>query len=604
MPFLTAYASALSVDAAGVVAAVLVVMAACTLLGSLIGDRVADAGNDTIVGAGLAGGALALWGAAGLSVSLGASVLGVAALGALGLALRRRRLPGGALWRVLVVLAPFVLIAGGALATMWDDFFHWLPNAAYVYRHDHLPLPGGPPSPSQWPSYPYTVPFIAASASWLAGRFLENAGAVANTVFLAGFGAMLADAVSGGRGRGWGMAAGAAVFATVLNPSFNANVLFATYSDVATAVSAATCAYLGARTVEVDEDRRDWAWRFAFAAVALLNLKQANLVIFALVLAGLGLTVLRGGRHRWGKVLALLPRMLVPPLALFVLWRCYVMRCPVQGEMSFRAFTTWNFAVFDQTLAEIARLALESWTFQLLMLAATVGGLLALRRPDSLGKRLLVTAAVTWVGYNAFLLLVYLGAMNEGEAKTAADYWRYGPHIGLLGLTAVLVRVSEVWRVTKRLPRAAWLAAPVVVVLLIPLAGTYSPWNKPWPVHFRQVGRETMELLPDGARVAIHGGHPSDPFGVALRFDISGQALPADRNTRARIVWHGEELPKVMEEVRAGTLTHVILTDRVWPMDWAVRDLGVPPIHRETALFAWQGDHWDKLRSWPLPPNL
>jgi hypothetical protein len=605
---LHAYAPALSADAGTVLLAVLACMAVITLIGSLIAPRAADAANDTVTGAGLAGGLLAVWGAAGLPVSWGAAALGFASLAGLVLAVRRRRLPGGPMMPVLVFLIPYLLIAASAPATMWDDFFHWLPNAAYVWRFDHLPLPGGPSSPSQWPSYPYTLPFVTASASWLAGRFLENAGAVANTVFLAAFGALLAEAAAQGRTRRWAPAAFGALFATTLNPSFNPNVLFTTYSDVATAVSVAAAAWIGARLLAMlernpDADAGPLAWRFAFAATALLNLKQANLVLFVLLLGGLGLTVWRFDRARLARLARLAPAMLAPPLAVFVLWRVHVMRAPQAGEMSFRAFDTWNTDVVGTILSEMLRLALEVPLFHLLMLAVTGLGLAALRRPVGAGKRLCVAAAAAWIGYNLFLFLVYLGAMTRAEASSAADYWRYAPHLGLLGLLAAVVRLAEVVRFGGA-ARAAWLAIPAAIALLVPAAAWVSPWNKAWPVHYRAVGREAAALLPDGARVALHGGHPSDPFGVALRFDLSGQAWPKDRDTRARIVWHGEDLPKVMEEIRAGTLTHVLLTDRVWPMDWAVRDLGISPLHRETALFAWRGDGWEKLRSWPLPEGV
>lgn len=147
------------------------------------------------------------------------------------------------------------------------------------------------------------------------------------------------------------------------------------------------------------------------------------------------------------------------------------------------------------------------------------------------------------------------------------------------------------------------MLAPAVSLALVPAAALMEPPVKAWRMHFRQVGLESAALLPDGAQVAIHGAHFSDPMGIAICYDLSGQGLPADRGIRGHIVWHGEQLPELMENARRGILTHIVLTDYVWPMDWAERDLGLPRLDHETALFAWAGTTWRKLRSWPTPPK-
>ena len=59
---------------------------------------------------------------------------------------------------------------------MWDDFWNWLPSAAYAYGHDSLVWPDLPPSFSIFPGYPQGVPLMIAAASFIAGRFLEAAG--------------------------------------------------------------------------------------------------------------------------------------------------------------------------------------------------------------------------------------------------------------------------------------------------------------------------------------------------------------------------------------------------------------------------------------------
>lgn len=593
--------------------ATLAVLAVCVLLGSINGPG--GKASDLVVGVGFAGGLLAVWGVAGLNLSFGAGLIGVAALGGVALAWRNGKLPGGLLWATLLVLVPFLLIASQAIATMWDDYFHWLPNAAYVWRNDHLPGPGMPESLSKWPAYPYTMPFIVAFASKLAGRFMESAGPVANVAFLGAFGAMVVETALEGRWVSrpvrWLAAAVGAGIATVVNPAFSHDVVHTSYADTATAVVVAVCGVVGVVTLNrVAEGRAasGLAWRFGLVATALVNLKQANLVLLVLIVGSLGVVTARLGRRVVQGALPHLPTMVIPPMALFVLWRIQVARIPVTaetaGEMSFRSIATWNFDALGMIAYKVGSYMIAAPLFYVLMYAATWMGLVALAtaRLDTPARRLLAVVALCWIGYNAFLLLVYLGAMTKAEAEMAADYWRYAPHLGLMALAAVALRFAEHVDVGRRAPvidRSSWIAAPLLALALAPVAAQFTPLAKAWPMHYRKVGREAALLLPDGARVGIYIGHNLDAMAVALRYDISGQSLPGDRGIRGQIVWHGAALPPVMDEFRRGELTHMLITDGRKPMDDAERDLGLPHLDHETALFAWTGQGWEKVRSWP-----
>ena len=53
-----------------------------------------------------------------------------------------------------------------------------------------------------------------------------------------------------------------------------------------------------------------------------------------------------------------------------------------------------------------------------------------------------MVCATVWLGYNAFLLIIYLGAMTAIEAAMAADYWRYTPHVALIGLYAPVMALA------------------------------------------------------------------------------------------------------------------------------------------------------------------
>ena len=79
---------------------------------------------------------------------------------------------------------------------MWDDFWNWLPSAAYAYGHGSLVWPDLPASFSIFPGHPQGVPLMIAAASFIAGRFLEAAGPITNVALLAGSSALFAEALA------------------------------------------------------------------------------------------------------------------------------------------------------------------------------------------------------------------------------------------------------------------------------------------------------------------------------------------------------------------------------------------------------------------------
>jgi hypothetical protein len=239
--------------------------------------------------------------------------------------LMRRQWPGGrSTWIALALVSPILVGAAGTKAAMWDDFWNWLPSAAYAYSHDSLVWPDLPPSFSIFPGYPQGMPLMIAAASFIGGRFLEAAGPIINVALLAGSSAVLAEAlcaafVRQGRLQASEMppilVASAVVITTLLNPGLDGAVLLSSYADCGTMVAVGALGLLGVEilarvsaggtaTVKV------LAWRFGFVGAMLVNLKQANPVLLALVIAGLVLVALRDPAIRSGQVLAQLPRML------------------------------------------------------------------------------------------------------------------------------------------------------------------------------------------------------------------------------------------------------------------------------------------------------
>jgi uncharacterized membrane protein len=90
-------------------------------------------------------------------------------------------------------------------------------------------------------------------------------------------------------------------------------------------------------------------------------------------------------------------------------------------------------------------LAPDAPLFHAMMWIVTAAGFaafFALPRKISEARGLAVVCATVWLGYNAFLLVVYLGAMTSHEAETAAEYWRYAAHVALLALYAPVMALA------------------------------------------------------------------------------------------------------------------------------------------------------------------
>ena len=430
---------------------------------------------------------------------------------------RRRIVPGGKeFWLSVAMLIPFLAVAAAAPATMWDDFYHWLPNAAYAYRFDSLARPGLPETLAKWPAYPQTMPFLTLAASRLDGRFLECAGPIANLLILGSFAAALVHILGEFRphptkAKGFGLneagLAGLALMAvTLLNPGFDRDVVMSSYADATTGVAVALCGLLGCLTLERlaegrCEEARMLAWRFAFVAAALVNLKQSNPVLLALMVTGFALVVGRCPALRTWRLASLIPVMLGPSMAVWLGWRIYVILNLSGGEMAFRSPWQWNWAQVPEMLSSIWETYSQRPVFYAVMTGMTIAGLAMLRHPTGAVRKLLAVTAICWVGYNVFLVLVYLGAITAEEAANAAAYWRYMPHIGLLGTSAAAVAiVSTTWparigRTVRAVGVVSLVAFPLIVIRN---AEELSPLSKTWSMHLRQVGTELADILPIG----------------------------------------------------------------------------------------------------------
>jgi hypothetical protein len=602
----------------------LVPILVCVAAGSAVGrGRLRWPGADMLVGFGVLSIALTFF-AVTMRVPLSWAMAGLAILSVIG-ALLRQQLPGGtSTWLALVLISPVLFIAAGHTPAMWDDFWNWVPSAVYEYRHNSLPWPDLPPSFSIFPGYPKSMPLMSAAAYFVSGRFLEVAGPVINVALLAGSSALFAEALAAtlvrhGRMQATAMppvlVAVALVVTIHLNPGLRGEVVLSSYADCGTMVAVGALALLGveilARLSDAGgrADVKGLAWRFGFVGALLVNLKQANPVLLALVVAGLILVALRDPSMRTRRALLQLPRMLGPAIFIMAIWRWYVTLNLIDGEKSFQPFADWNFDALHDMFVAVGGYMIHAPLFYAVMWPVTAAGVVFFfqaPRKAAEARWLAVVCATVWLGYNAFLFIIYLGVMSGTEAGMAADYWRYMPHVALIGLYAPAMALATArvpaWVKPRRV--AVTLAMAVLAVCILPLRSDLNdPVGREWQHFLRNASVEMRRMIPPESKVLIVPYWNSLPFSVAVRYNLWRPGV-AEKSIVATVLWNSDELAKVASWAARGEVDYLIVQDAKGSMDDKTDILGLPRLNHELVLFVWRDGKWQPAKSWPIPPAL
>lgn len=505
------------------------------------------------------------------------------------------------LLRALLLLLPFLFVLSALPPLEWDDLSQWVPNAAYLYRYDALPQLGLPPSTSYWPGYPYAMPIWTWLVSCGSGGFVANAGAVASALFLAASAGLIAQAVRDESRLAvppswwlWAVAAAATLLVTILAPSFRTAYSFTGYADSATGAVTMATAFLASRVVwSAETTDRTALVPLALTGLLLVSLKQANLVLLALLCGGFLVAGLRAGSG--GRAVRVVLAAL-PGVALWFAWDRFVARNMPAGEFHWLPAAQWRWPRAADIVAGMLQEGRTRLHFPVIVLLALFGIRALWRGPRNAAEHVAIASAIMLVGYTLFLFATYLGAsFNEGEAVRAASFFRYSSHLGALSvlglamLAAPLLGRLAAWGGAPL--RWAALALPLIAALLLPLR-----WDRlvaAGLLPLQHMGEELAAGLPEGATVAVIAPRDDGTIANAVRYHLQRFGRD-DRKLALGAVLLRDDPAATRAIVESAS--HVLLADV--PSDVA----GAFGRADAIAGYAWlerKPEGWALIREWP-----
>ena len=576
-------------------AGLLLVVFGFAAIGAVLGGRERLPEADPLVGWAVVAGLFAV--AGGLfhvSLSLLAAVTLILALGS-GIVLWRR---GAAplergLLKVVLWMGPLLLATASMQPSQWDEFSQWLPNARYLFLFDAFPGPGHPVSDSVFPSYPPSITIVFFLVGRLIGSFSDTVAPWLNLLLLACGGRLMVrlfrddDAVPMG-GAVWGV-----LGITVLATTFVPKLVLTAYADTATAVSLGFSAVLGLRLWQERPDGlRGRILQFGLVFAILPMTKQGNFALMGLLVLVLAWEALRQGPWRRNGVI--LAAALVPAAVMALAWRLHV--TGTGGDMSVRGLTAWEWGLLPEMLLSMKDVIQSKGGYFGLALVLTLLGLSG--RMIGARQRLVPLFAVVFLGYNAFLVVVYLAILAGYESAKAASFWRYNTHLGVLEMFAAAVMAGVVWRHFAPKQRLGRVLTAIAVV-----AAVTAPFAAHHYIRFdlqqnRLIARATIAeiapMLPPHARLMV-----VDARGTGFFSNYLNYYLGFGRHVVAGI--------SAFNPDGARQQIQTLHPDFIWVrtlLPPVAAELGIPLDERASHLLAVEGGELRLLKSWPYPADL
>jgi hypothetical protein len=514
--------------------------------------------------------------------------------------------------KLFVLSAPLWLVASAMVASQWDEFSHWLPSAQFLLDTDGFPDSGNKVTGASFPAYPYGWPILMYLSAKLAGGFLENAGALLNLFGLLTFGLVLITVIAEQSNdqsaerpsQGWVYAAVAALLVTAFNPTFVQKLVFTAYSETSTAVTIGLGGILTWMMMNAladgDEGRaKTVAWQAALALAVHINVRQANLVLFVVLLIALVLVGLRDRRIPVRKFLPLLTLVAVPAIVIYVTWRYHVAQHLSGAEFTIMALDKWHISLIPDILLAMIKVASKKGAYFGLILIVLALGIRAAIRLDSRFDRLSLIAALMFLGYNAFLFFSYLAAFGKFDALRAASYWRYNIHAGFFGIAVGVAGAGLLWNRWQVSHSTVWrqrLGYGAIAILLIApivLAKKIRFDHEGLKPHYQAVARDMKTLLTKDADYFIVDPAGNGEVGVITKYRIG-----RDHGFHGVFsAFRGTDIKKVEEWLNRSRPDYVLVHSLLPGLDAL---LGLPLEDHVSYLLKKEGTGWRQVKAWPV----
>lgn len=517
-----------------------------------------------------------------------------------------------ALGKVLLLTLPLLILVSAMVGSQWDEFTDWLFTPRQLWLTDRFPDQTNKHLSGSLAAYPFNWHFITYLASRLGGHLVESAGAMVNVLLLLSFGLYLAGLVNeqygqapSRKGIGWGLCALGALLVIPFNPTFAQKVVLTSYADTATAVALGFATVLGWQLLNaLGEQRLDKAKGLAFqlglVLLVLINMKQATLALFLLIVGALILTALRDSSIRFTDLLRRLPVIVIPALTVYLAWRYHVANELGGKELSVRPLAEWYITEIPQILLRMLLVFSKKGLYLALFLLVLVFALRGLIRMQGPFDRLAVIVGAIMLGYNGFLLFSYVAVFGEFDALRAASLWRYNMHLGPV-LILFTAYAAAGWA-GKRRPAVLQTPWPgrIAVVLIVAAPFLFAEklrFDKAKHVPFyRGVGADLTEVLREGNSLIVIDPRGSGESAAVTRFQLGNKDIFKSYMS----VYHHPTEDNI-RKVLAGGYSHALIHS-VTPELQRVIDLGLQKT--ESYLLQRDGDAWRILKRWQVPEGF
>ena len=593
---------------------VAVVWLGLSVLGAAIGGRERERYADPIFGWAVAALVFTL---AGVFVALPFTFLAIGlALAAAGSAVFIYRrdgsiYPASALKMGLLAI-PLILLSSAMVASQWDEFSHWLPSSRFLFESDAFPTAANPETGASFPAYPYGWPLMNYLSSRLAGRFVENTGGMFNVLLLLTFGLLIAKIIRrglgdvAGRAPGWALIALGGLAVTLLNPTFVQKLVLTAYSDGPTAATVGFAGVLGwfmldALAAGEKSRARRLALQMGLIMLVMINIRQANLVLFVMLTGGVAVAGWRDPTIRLAELARLLPLMIVPPLLIFLVWRFHVSSGLSGAEFTVGAVSDWLIGNIPEILARMLLILSKKGAYLVMALTAIGFGVAGFFRVRGSFDRLAIIVAFVLLGYNAFLLFAYVTTFGEVEGLRAASYWRYNTHVGLLALAFAAFGLAKLWHATVPARMSTkglgWLAVVLIVAAPVIFSGKLR-FDKEQPKpHFRLVATQLAAELTPGTSIIV-----LDPRGSGESFIITKFELGKTVKIAGFLSAFQDTRPERLRELMARANPTNILSHSVTQSVPTVFGADIEP--GSSYLLGGGDGAWEIVKTWPHPAAL